>query len=113
MVTVGISISAFSSLIGIPIGITSSSVGLKICATTAGIKNYKSIIKKKEKKHDKIVLLNKLNSIVKCYKLNNIEVVISRVLIDSYISHDQFILEKNMLKEYDQTNEEIKNTNNR
>ena len=33
-----ISISAFASLIGIPIGITSSAVGLKICAVTARIK---------------------------------------------------------------------------
>ena len=60
-----VSISAFASLIGIPIGITSSAIGLKICAITAGIKKYKSIIKKKKKKHDKIVLLakSKLNSI--------------------------------------------------
>ena len=50
-----ISITAFSSLIGIPIGITSSVIGLKICAIAAGIKKYKSIIKKK--KHDKIILL--------------------------------------------------------
>ena len=33
-----ISISASVSLIGIPIGITSSAIGLKICAITAGIK---------------------------------------------------------------------------
>ena len=33
-----ISISAFASLIGIPIGITSSAVGLDICAIAAGIK---------------------------------------------------------------------------
>ena len=60
-----VSISAFSSLIGIPIGITSCAIGLEICAITAGIKNYKSIIKKKKKKHYKIVLLakSKLNSI--------------------------------------------------
>ena len=32
-----ISISAFASLVGIPIGITSSAEGLKICITTAGI----------------------------------------------------------------------------
>ena len=32
-----ISISAFASLIGIPIGITNSTIGLKICAKTAGI----------------------------------------------------------------------------
>ena len=44
-----VSISAFASLIGIPIGITSSAIGLKICAITAGIKKYKSIIKKKRK----------------------------------------------------------------
>ena len=45
-----VSISAFSSLAGIPVGITSSAIGLKICAITAGIKRYKSIIKKKRKK---------------------------------------------------------------
>ena len=44
-----ISISAFASLVGIPIGITSSAIGLKICAITEAIKNYKSIIKKKKK----------------------------------------------------------------
>ena len=33
-------------------------------------------------------MLNKLNSIAKCYKLNTIEVLIFRVLFDSYISHD-------------------------
>ena len=41
------SIFALASLVGIPIGITKSAVRLKICAITAGIKNYKSIIKKK------------------------------------------------------------------
>ena len=43
-------ISAFTSLVGIPIGITSSAIGLKICAITAAIKKYKSIIKKKRKR---------------------------------------------------------------
>ena len=71
-----VSISAFASLVGITMGITSSAIGLKICVITAGIKKYMSIIKKKEKKHDKIVLLAK-------YKLNSIEVLISKALIDS------------------------------
>ena len=57
-----ISISAFASLLGVPIGITSSVIGLKICAVAAGIKKYKSIIKKKKKKYDKIVLLAKVKS---------------------------------------------------
>ena len=47
-----VSIFAFTSLLGIPIGITSSALGLKICAITARIKKYKSIIKKKKKKHN-------------------------------------------------------------
>ena len=75
-----VSISAFASLVGIPIGITSSTIGFKICVITAGIKRYKSINKKKKKKHDKIILLSKS-------KLNSLEVLISEALIDSNISH--------------------------
>ena len=52
-----ISISAFASLFGVPIGIASSAIGLRICAMAAGIKNYKSIIKKKKRKHYKIVFI--------------------------------------------------------
>ena len=73
----------FVSLIGILIGCTSSAIALKICAITAGIKKYKSIIKKKKKKHDKIVLLAKS-------KLSGIEVLIYKTLIDSVISHYDF-----------------------
>ena len=82
----------FPSLIGIPIGITSSAIGLKTCAITAGIKKYKSIIKKKKKKRDKIILLTKS-------KLSSIEVLISKALIDSNFNHDEFVL-INVLKEY-------------
>ena len=42
-----ISVSAFTSLIGIPIGITSSVIVFKIWVMTAEIKKYNSIIKKK------------------------------------------------------------------
>ena len=66
-----ISISAFASLFGIPIGITNSAIGFQICAIAARIQKYKSIIKKKKKKHDKIVFLAKS-------KLNSIEVLISK-----------------------------------
>ena len=60
IVTECISSSAFTSLIGITIRIASSAIRLKIYAVTAGIKKYKSIIKKKmKKKHDKILLLAK------------------------------------------------------
>ena len=55
-----ISISTFTFLIGIPIGIMSPVIELKTCAITTKMKKYKSIIKKKKKKHDKIVLLAKI-----------------------------------------------------
>ena len=34
-------------------------------------------------------------------KLNNIEALISRTLTDSYISHDEFVLVNDALREYD------------
>ena len=92
-------ISAFASLVGIPIAITNSAVGLTSCVLTAASKNYKSIIKKK--KHDKIVLLAKS-------KLNSMEVLLSKALIDSVISHEEFIL-INVLKQYNEMKKEIKN----
>ena len=48
-VTGCVSIFVFASLVGIPMGITSTAVELKICVITAGIKTYELIIKKKEK----------------------------------------------------------------
>ena len=97
-----ISISVFASLLGIPIGITSSVIGLKICAIVAGIKKYKSVIKKKKKNSDKIILLAKS-------KLNSIEVLISKASINSVINHDELVLINTVLKEYDKMKEEIKN----
>ena len=52
-ITCCVSISSFASSIGIPIGITSSAGGLKICVTTATIKIFESIIKKKKKEPDR------------------------------------------------------------
>ena len=90
-----------SSLVCVPGGITSSAVGIKICSITAGIKKYKSIIKKKMKKHEKIILLRK-------DKLNTIEVLISKALIDSYINNDEFVSVNKVLREYNKMKEEIK-----
>ena len=60
------------------------------------MKKYKSIIKKKKKNHDKIVLLPKS-------KLNSIKVLISN------ISHDEFVIINNELKRYGHMKEERKN----
>ena len=97
-----ISISAFALLVCVPIGITSSAVGINVCAITVGIKKYQSIIKKKKKKHEKIVFLGK-------DMLNAIEVLISKSLINAYISHDEFFSVNNILREYNEMKKEIKN----
>ena len=97
-----ISIFAFGSLLRIPIGVTRSKIRLKIFPIAAGIKRYKSIIKKKKKKHDKIALLAKS-------KLNSIEVLVSKAIVDSVISHDEFVLINRVLKEYNEMKEGTKN----
>ena len=53
----------------------SSTIELKICLVAAFIKKYKSVIKKKKKKHDKVVFSA-------TSKLNLIEVLISKTLVD-------------------------------
>ena len=42
-------------------------------------------------------------------KLNSIKVLISKALIDLNINHDEFVLVNNMLREYNEMKEEIKN----
>ena len=39
-------------------------------------------------------------------------VLISKALIDSNISHDKLVLISNVVKEYDETKEKIKHSNN-
>ena len=96
-----ISISDFVCLLGIPIGINSSALELKICVIAPVIRMYKSIIKKTKKIHNKIVLLAKS-------KLSSIEFLISKTLIDSNINNDENVLINNVLKEYEKIKKEIK-----
>ena len=74
-----VSFFGFASLVAIPVGITSSAVGIKICTMTARIKKYKPI-KKMKKKHDEILL--------------------PKASINSYISHDKYVSVNSVLREY-------------
>ena len=56
---------------------------------------------RKKKKHDKEEVLAKS-------KLNRIEVLIFKALKDWNINHDEFALINNVLKEYEDKEEEIK-----
>ena len=51
---------------------------------------------------------NKTVLLARC-KLNSIEVLISQDLIDLNISHDKLVLINNVVKEYDEMREELKN----
>ena len=42
-------------------------------------------------------------------KLNSMEVLISKALINPVMSHDEFVLIHNVLKEYSEMKQEIKN----
>ena len=61
-----------------------------------------SVITEKKKTLDKTVLLGKT-------KLNSMEVLISEALINAHIIHDEIVLAKNVLLEYDDMKEEMKN----
>ena len=100
-----VSISTFPSLVVVSEGIANPALGLKICAVTAGIKRYKSVIKKNRKKAWE-------KSAVSKNKLNNIEVLISKGLTESYINHDEFFTVNNVLTDYNEIKEEIKNSEN-
>ena len=64
------------------------------------------MIQEKKKKHDKIVLLAKS-------KLSNIQVLIARALIDSYISQNEFVSVNNLLKVLREHNDMKKSIKNR
>ena len=79
--------STFPTLICVPVGIITPSVGKKL--------KHKLIIKKKEKKkHDKMVLLEK-------HKLITIEVPNSKTLIE-------FVSVNDLLREYNEIEEDTK-----
>ena len=92
-VTSRVSVPTFASLVCVSVGITSSAVGINICAIIAGIKKCNSIIKKK--KHYERELLGKAI-------LNTITVLISKALIDSCISHEEFFSAIIVLREYNE-----------
>ena len=83
------------------VSIESSAVGINVCAIiTAIIGKYNSLIKKKKMKNNKILLTKT--------KLNIMEVLISKALIDSFTSHDKIVSVNNVLREYDDMKGEIK-----
>ena len=89
-------------VVGIPAGIARESLTLIFTVTTGVGKTLLNITRKKKKKHNKIIALARS-------KLNIIENLISQVLIDFEITHEEFskiIYEKN---NYEQIIDNIRN----
>ena len=77
-----------------------------LVSITVVIREFKLIITEKKKKHNKIVWPAKT-------KLNTVEVLISKALVNSNINHDEFVSLSNVLREYDNIKAEIKNSNDK
>ena len=96
-----LSIASYATVVGIPAEIAAASLTLIFTVTTGVVKTLLNITGKKKKKHNKIVTLARS-------KLNIIENLISQVLIDFEITHEEFskiIHEKN---NYEQIIDNIK-----
>ena len=100
----GVSIISFSSFIGAPVGIASACFTLIFSLTTGIVKKLLDRTRKKEKKHDKILMLVKS-------KLNSINKLISQALIDVDISHEQFITILKEKDRYEMMKENLRNKN--
>ena len=95
--------SSYASVVGIPAGITGTSLNLVFTLGTGISKSLLNLTKKRKKKHNKIIVLAK-------NKLNTIDALLSSALNDSKKSHVEFnniITEKNI---YENIKENIKNT---
>ena len=96
-----LSIASYATVVGLPVGIASSSLTLIFTISTGVNKSLLRMIKKRKKKHIKIIAL--VTS-----KLNTIDTLLSSTLNDSKISHEEFtniITEKNT---YENMKENIK-----
>ena len=96
-----ISIISFTSIIGVPAGIASTSFTLIFSIITGIIKKLLNITRIKKKKHYKILILAKS-------KLNSIESLISQALNDLDISHKEFITILNEKNIYDKMKYNLK-----
>ena len=97
-----LSIVPHATVVGIPVGIAGASLTAIFTITTGVVNKLLNITRKKTKKHNKTITLAR-------NKLNIIETLISRALIDFDISHEEFskiIYGKN---NYEQIKDNIRN----
>ena len=96
-----VSIASFTTVIGISIGIASTSLSVVFSLCTGLVKKSLKATRNKKKKHNKIVVLARS-------KLNSIESKISEALINNQISHEDFITIINEERNYRELKESIR-----
>ena len=88
-----ISIAAFATVVGTPVGIVSASLSLIFSLSKGIVKNLLKTTRNEKKKHNKIIMLARS-------KLNSIESKVSEASIKSEISHEDFMIIINEGKNY-------------
>ena len=102
--TGSISIASFTTIIRAPAGIVSASFGLAFAVFIGIVRKLLKTTRNQKKKHDKIVRLAKT-------KLNSIESKISDALLNSKVTHKDFMTIINELKKYRELKESIRMMN--
>ena len=100
--TGGVCIISHASVVGAPIRIASTGFTVLLSLATGITKKLLKTTRNKKKKHDKTLTLAKS-------KLNNIESLISRALIDMEISHEEFIAILKEKDKYEKMEENVRN----
>ena len=98
-----LSIASYASVVGTPAGIAGSSLTLIFTIGTGVSKSLLKVIKKRKRKHNKIIALAK-------NKLNTIHTLLSSALNDSEISHEEFsniITEANIYENIKENSKEL------
>ena len=98
----GVCIISSASVDGAPVGIASASFTLIFSLKTEIITKLQSIARNKKKKHDKILMLAK-------GKLDSIETLISKALIDMEISDEEFNAIISKKQKYERMKENVRN----
>ena len=96
-----ISIASFATVIGTPVGIASASLSLTFSLFIGIAKKLLKTTLIKKKKYYKIIMLGR-------NKFNSIESKVSEALINSEISHENFMVIINVEKKYRELKESIR-----
>ena len=96
-----LSIASYASVVGIPAGITGTSLTLVFTLGMGISKSLLKLTKKRKKKHNKIIVIAR-------NKLNMIDTLLSSALNDSEISHEEFTNIINEANIYENIKENIK-----